>query len=531
MNLSFNGIVARGAGASWQRAVAVLAAAALLLLAAVQPARAAFGITSFSSTVENAGATEESQAGIHPYGLTVSFMLNQTTDLGFPVPDENTKSTTVDLPPGFVGDPTATPTCTSTELTPTQVRCPIDSQVGTVVVFYAVGGQPLSTQAYPVFNMEPNPGQIARFAFNPQGGTPVNIVASLRSDSDYGVTARLVDVPEALPFIGARLTLWGEPSDPSHDSERGTSWICFDDPQVNPGFCFGGGSPGSASQKPFLRNPTYCGSPLTTTIAMDAWQGGSDSASSTTASGMTGCDKLTFEPSISVKPDSTQVEAPTGLTVDVDVPQSRAGLVTPSLRDAVVTLPEGVVLNPPEADGLTGCTDAQVGLHSTAPVACPGSSKIGDITIDTPLLAEQLTGSIYLGQPVPGKKFRIFLVAGSAERGVLDPTGGRPLARSADRAGDDHVQRQPAAAVQQPPPALQGRAARAVGDAPDVRNEDGDGRADAVGGSERGSGRGVGQLRRSRSTATGRRARRPGSRPGSMRGSPIPSAGRTRRSR
>ncbi len=81
-------------------------------------------------------------------------------------------------------------------------------------------------------------------------------------------------------------------------------------------------------------------------------------------------------------------------------------------------------LNPSSADGLTGCTDSQVGLGSSDPVTCPGSSKLGDASVHTPLLDVPLEGQIYLGQPVPGKRYRIFLVA---ERAVwrLDSVGGR----------------------------------------------------------------------------------------------------------
>lgn len=416
-------VVRRDAGAARILSLGLLVLVAVVL-AAAQPARAAFGFASFSNQAQQSGGAEETQAGAHPYSATVSFSVNTVPHplFGELTPDENAKDLVVDLPAGFVGDPTAVATCTTLQITLSRPSCPFNSQIGIVVVTFAYGFGPPSAQAYPVFNMLPGRGQLARFAFNPQAGTPVNIIASVRNESDLGIRARIADVPEGTPFSSTRLTLWGNPADPSHDAQRGGDFVCFDDPATNPGSCNGGGHPFSGKAKAFLSNPTFCGPPLDSTIIADSWQHPDVFASLdyTSASGPTGCDRLTFEPSISVKPDSTQADAPTGLTVNVSIPQSdnANGLATPTLRNAEVALPAGLSLNAGGADGLKGCTDAEVGLGSTAPVTCPAGSKIGDVDIATPLLAEHLTGPIYLGQSVPGKKFRIFLVAGNEDRGI-----------------------------------------------------------------------------------------------------------------
>src|SRR5262249_22292357 len=81
-------------------------------------------------------------------------------------------------------------------------------------------------------------------------------------------------------------------------------------------------------------------------------------------------------------------------------------LATPTVRKVSVTLPPGTVLSPAVANGLAGCTDAQFAADS-----CPDASKVGTVAITTPLLPDQLTGSAYIGAPIPGQTSRVFLAA------------------------------------------------------------------------------------------------------------------------
>src|SRR5206468_8429733 len=62
------------------------------------------------------------------------------------------------------------------------------------------------------------------------------------------------------------------------------------------------------------------------------------------------------------------------------------------------TFPEGMTVSPSSAAGLGACSEAQVDLASINAPECPGSSKLGTVLIDTPVLAEQLQGSIYLAR-------------------------------------------------------------------------------------------------------------------------------------
>jgi hypothetical protein len=403
------------------RALVAAVVAVVALLAASASANAAFSILDFSSRVQTTAGVELTQAGAHPDAIVAyRFPIVRHPTYGQPVADGEVRNITVDLPVGFAGNPTATATCSSFQLLANPTRCPDDAQIGIVKLYYAQGVSPRSTQAYPVFNMEPGPGQVARFAFNPQVGSPVNIVASVRPDAGYSIRTTLTNISQAAPIEGTELRLWGVPADPIHDQYRGHAFVCRRDIDTDPASCSGGGASVGTPPVAFLTNPTFCGPAPVTNTSVTTWDGVTDEASYTQSTGPTGCDKLTFEPSISVRPDSTQADAPTGLAVDIDIPQNANpnGIATPTLKDAAVTLPEGVSIAPPEANGLEACTNAQVGIGTNNAITCPQASKIGDVEIVTPLLRETLSGPIYLAQPLPGRMFRLFLVAGNDERGL-----------------------------------------------------------------------------------------------------------------
>ena len=399
---------------------------AVTALARADAAHAEFGLTDFNAIAKNAGGAEETRAGVHPYASTVEFGLNKIEDTvnGLTFPDENVRNVSVDLPAGFVGAPTSLPTCERIDLMAN--ACPAASQVGVITPTFVLAGSP-STVTLGVYNLVPRDGEVADFGFVILG-VPVHIRLSVRSGGDYGVRATLTDIPESAPFIRSKLTLWGVPADPVHNVQRGTYYLCFgdqDSPDCNdPSSAsgYGGGFPAGIVPSPFLSNPTLCDKPLTTTIAVESWQtpGVWKKAESTTSTPLTGCDRLTFAPSIETQFDATQADAPTGLDFNLAIPHATAvgGTIAPSLRKAVVTLPPGFSMNPSGAEGLTGCTDEQIGIGSVRPIACELSSKIGDATIDTPLLGNQLTGAVYLGQPVAGKPYRLFLTAGNDVYGL-----------------------------------------------------------------------------------------------------------------
>ena len=115
---------------------------------------------------------------------------------------------------------------------------------------------------------------------------------------------------------------------------------------------------------------------------------------------MTGCDRLSFTPSLEVSPETTVANTPTGVSIALKIPQVEAlgSLAEANLREVVDTLPPDLVVSPSAVSGLAGCSEAQVGLSSPAPAACPEASKIGTVQARTPLLDHSVDGSVYLAQ-------------------------------------------------------------------------------------------------------------------------------------
>jgi hypothetical protein len=396
---------------------------------------AGFGFQSFTASVNSPDGSQATQAAGHPYAATTTFNLNTVPVGGGSVAaNQDVKDLAVNLPPGFIGDPSAVPQCPRAvffQNKPEGIseRCPTDSQVGVAVVTLSYGEPnkiPLEGEVYlaPVFNVAPQAGEPADFGFvapNPAAAVDVSIAAHVRTGGDYGVTAVVSDVSEIDELLRSSVTLWGVPGDSSHDAQRGQ--------RCDTQKCEGGGQPFTGTVKPFLTNPTDCaGEALAapaTTIEADLWQnpGVFVSGPPALSPAVTGCGLLRFDPWLSVTPDATQADAPTGLAVDLQVPQTDAPstLATPELKDATVTLPAGVSVSPSAADGLQACSDAQIALSSSAPGACPSASQIATVKVTTPLLPNPLEGQVFVAQPgcspctnqdaADGNLFRLFLQA------------------------------------------------------------------------------------------------------------------------
>ncbi|HEV2945499.1 MAG TPA: hypothetical protein VGX26_10340 [Solirubrobacteraceae bacterium] len=364
-----------------------------------------FGLADFSSYLADETGLPDSQAADHSNSLTTSFDVTSAVNLATggrvePTrPSEDVKDIVVDLPTGFVGDPQAAQQCSLHDLVlfSTGSGCPPASQVG-VVSFDGDGSYQGEVfqggrQNVPIYNMVPEHGYPAEFGFL-FAEKPLLMYASVVGN---GAAAHVrVSVPgipasQLLGLQGAVVTFFGDPT--TQDGLPGTPVA-------------------------FFTNPSACsGEPLITSIHVDSWQNQgaresngtpdfSESAGSAwkldkaQTPAVDGCGALHFNPTMSLTPDLAQAGAPTGLGVNLDVPQSNDPSIpaTPDLKQVVVTLPPGMVVSPSAANGLAACSPVQIQLDNNDTPSCPKSSKIATVRVKTPLLAEELEGSVYLAQ-------------------------------------------------------------------------------------------------------------------------------------
>ena len=380
------------------RAVACAAAAIAILGLTATAASAEFSVEpgSFKFSLTAPDGTPQRQAGAHP-DLTTTFSIPLD---GEGAPDGRMRNVAVDLPPGLVGSAVATPKCNLASVSTVDPGvvplCPLASAVGEA--WGLVSFPPAQTYFYGlVYAIEPYRDGLASFAFNLVA--PVRLDVSLRSESDYGLTASVTNLTELAPVSRASVTFWGVPSD--HNGPGPLTEPVTERPYGGPG----GGAPIAQ-----ITNPTACGGALMARLSLTQWDGPLTPSAEAAAGSLSGCDKLRFDPSIRVKPTISQAGQPSGYAIDIDVPQNDDphGLATPTLEDATVTFPKGVTLSPSVAHGLGACTDAQVGLHDDDAPGCPNSAKIGNLSITSPLLEGDIDGDVFVGQPLPGNRYRVF---------------------------------------------------------------------------------------------------------------------------
>jgi hypothetical protein len=368
--------------------VAFVLSCAVLAAVGAGPAMANIGIADFSNAVVGPdGTTPATQAGSHPYEMITNMSFDTDANGN---PTDNVRDVKVGLPPGLVGNPNAAARCPVNELNNSGgfgfgLGCPADAQVGQLTVVIS-GGFGLTV---PLYNIVPPAGKPAQFGANILLANSF-LDVTVNTGSDYGLTTTSSNVSALLPLVGLKVALWGVPADPSHDADR---------------VCANGTTPCSteAPRTPLLTLPTACTGPLTTTLAADAWDvpQGDFVHSTSTMPAVTGCDTLSFHPSITAQPDTTAADSPSGLDVDLHVPQAPndpTALATPDVKTASVTLPPGFTLSPSAADGLQACSEAQFGLDTASEPTCPNASKIGTAEIDSPIQPDPLVGGIYLAR-------------------------------------------------------------------------------------------------------------------------------------
>ena len=377
---------------------------------AVSSELASPGFEYFENALLDAGGAAETRAGAHPYRMRTGAQFNVKPS-GIPI--ESPKDIIADLPAGLVINPEATPVrCTEAQLNLSNGErcakgCPDAAAVGIVhISLNIVSGFASPTWNQPLYNMVPPAGRPAELGFNAAGvGIPIHLLPKVRSDGDYGLSSETLDIIQFGGMSGVSVELWGDPSDPSHDFRRGNCAVIF---------ISGKACPVGATHTALLTMPSACSGPLKTTFSADTWENRGKFISTTTETatdggepvGVSECDKLSFSPKTETKLSTDQGETGTAFDINVDMPND--GLIKPSAlaeslaEKVVVTLPEGVTINPSVGEGLGFCTPAQYDNEKPFSIdgeGCPSDSKVGTLELETPLLTnEQINGSVYLAQ-------------------------------------------------------------------------------------------------------------------------------------
>lgn len=397
---------------------ALLAATATLATAA--PASATLGITNWDGATMLGNGEAATQAGSHPHIASTTFSITTAiTPAEQELPTEALKDGIVELPPGLLGNPQAVPSCPIAvfESEGGGHACPFESQIGNAeleVANFEVSKPPYGGTLYDLFNLAAPPGTPALLGFNIQN-VSVFVVPKLRTGGDYGVTLSSLNANQSAPYKSFSFEVWGVPADPSHDEFRGN---CIIEGAGGPGTGRKGGVSGdkcpsaeAADPKAFVSLPTACIGPTRSDLTVRGWGGGEDHASFLSHDtseppqlvGNTGCGALDFSPSLEARPTTNLADSPTGLKVDLHLPQQGItdpeGTVEADLRDTTVTLPEGLAINPAGGNGLAACSSAQIDLHGEGPPQCPDASKIGTVKVDSPLVDHPLPGALYIAAP------------------------------------------------------------------------------------------------------------------------------------
>jgi hypothetical protein len=407
----------------------------------------AFGIEKFSAVSEEEGGGSTRRAGSHPFQFTTTLQLNSGPAHQTPPPANfGARALAIEqpgiprnlhfpLPAGLIGNPTTAPQCDI----PTFLRysngilneCADATAVGvasvTVVEEESLG---LIRLAVPVFNLPPAPGEPARFGFV-AAGAPVIIDTAVDPTDAYRLVASVRNAPQTVQFLSATTTLWGTPGDRRHDGARGWGCAYF----THPYSCQ---RPAEQGEDAFLRMPVQCSSPLGFSLDLEPWNvpiGSQVDSKSFTGEPLIGCNSVPFDPSVSASPTTKLAGNPSGLSYSLTMPNSgllnKDGIAEGQAKKVEVDLPEGMMINPSQGEGLVGCSPAEYAretANSKPGEGCPEASKIGTVQISTPLLKEEARGSLYVASPHDNpfnSLLSLYMVAKIPDRGILIKQAGK----------------------------------------------------------------------------------------------------------
>ncbi len=388
------------------RAALILGLALLTSCLAAPSAQADFGLNSFDVFFQAPGGAAATQAGSHPEAMKTSFKVNYSGEGAAAQPDGEVRDATVTFPAGLVANPAATPPCSNADfLAAGGPQCPPETQVGESVTEFEEPGT-FSSEPDPIYNLVPPPGSPARVGMRIQRAVPVVLDGAVEPEAPFRFLARVRNASQAVKVLGSEVTLFGTPP---------------------------------AGATPFLTLPTSCAGPVATSYRALSWEGAEDSGSvlshdaAANPQGFTGCaaPAAAFDPRVAAAPSTAEAASSSGLDFGLSFDQqgllsSRPGAIAQStVKEALVTLPEGMTANPSLAEGLGVCTPADLGRETLAAApgqGCPDAAKIGTVSIDTPLLEDPVPGAAYIAQPYHNpfdSLLAFYIVVKDPARGIL----------------------------------------------------------------------------------------------------------------
>jgi hypothetical protein len=290
--------------------------------------------------------------------------LHMTVDAGGR--DEQLRSFVANLPAGLVADTTASAHCSQADAA--AAICGAGSRVGSVTTKLGSGSETLDITTGEIHNVTANSDEPARLAaivpvlVGPYdlGKLSIPVTTKLRAD-DYGVDAS-TQIP--LYYEGVRVRIQQMKMD------------ILGLVGVNP------------NEKGFIKNPSRCG-PGTGTMQATIKSAANSTVVRSVDYPITGCPRgFVSNPTMTVSGLSDEVEAPTGMTMEIS-----SAADNPTIGKVSTAMPDGMTLNPAVGNRIDACSTADLNAGADN---CPAESIIGTVEMVTPLLAGTHYGKVYL---------------------------------------------------------------------------------------------------------------------------------------
>ncbi len=394
-----------------KRFSAILAGALVALALLAAPAQSAFGLSNFKVAITNEDGTPAIQAGSHPFAVTTSFEIAFTGEGFSAIAEGKIRDALFEQVAGLVGDATAIPRCSTADFLiddSGRPTCSIETVVG--IQTASVNNPDAFKEPGPIFNLPPPPGAAVRLGWKVEG-VPVVVDLGIRQSPPYNAIASTRNVNQTLAVFRSIVELWGVPADPANDVVRG--WECRGNAKADKVTADriirasgATGCPSNAPELPFLTLPRSCEGPAITRYEVRSWQEPERWATGFhEGPAFAGCEKLGFSPDVSSQTTTDSAETGTGLDFSITFKdeglKNPNGLAQSDMQKAIVTLPEGVTVNPSVGEGLGVCTPANLNnetLSSAPGTGCPNASKIGTVQVESPLVDEAIAGNVFLAQ-------------------------------------------------------------------------------------------------------------------------------------